>query len=206
MFSSIIDKKTRLVTNNGLKRSWFLVIASILSAIATYVAMAPSENSNKFIILILLNLDLILLISLIFVVTKRLVNIWSRKRSGQLGAQLHSRVVAMFSFLAAAPAVVLAIFGAIFFTVGIDNWFSSQVKNALNKSISVSDAYLEQTQNQIGNDSVDLAAILNNIGLFGINEDINIQEKSNLNKLLNTLAYERNFIEAIIFNKNLMIN
>ena len=202
MFSSIIDKKTKLVSNNGFKRSWILVIASILSAIATYAAMAPSENSNKFLILILLNLDLILLISLIFVVTKRLVNIWSRKRSGQLGAQLHSRVVAMFSFLAAAPAVVLAIFGAIFFTVGIDNWFSSQVKNALNKSISVSDAYLVQTQNQIGSDSVDLAAVLNNIGLFGMNEDINIQEKNNLNKMLNTLAYERNFTEVIIFNNN----
>tara|TARA_B100000686_G_scaffold229242_1_gene236634 strand:- start:6908 stop:9127 length:2220 start_codon:yes stop_codon:yes gene_type:complete len=202
VFSSIIDKKTKLVSNNGFKRSWILVIASILSAIATYAAMAPSENSNKFLILILLNLDLILLISLIFVVTKRLVNIWSRKRSGQLGAQLHSRVVAMFSFLAAAPAVVLAIFGAIFFTVGIDNWFSSQVKNALNKSISVSDAYLVQTQNQIGSDSVDLAAVLNNIGLFGMNEDINIQEKNNLNKMLNTLAYERNFTEVIIFNNN----
>ncbi len=79
MLSSVIDKKTRLATNNGLKRSWFLVIASILSAIATYAAMAPSENSNKFLILILLNLDLILLISLIIVITKRLVNIWSRK-------------------------------------------------------------------------------------------------------------------------------
>ena len=132
MFSSVIDKKAKIVPNNGLKRSWFLVIASILSAIATYAAMAPSENSNKFLILILLNLDLILLISLIIVITKRLVNIWSRKRSGQLGAQLHSRVVVMFSFLAAAPAVVVAIFGAVFFTVGIDNWFSSQVKNALN--------------------------------------------------------------------------
>ena len=202
MLSSIIDKKTRLATNNGLKRSWFLVIASILSAIATYAAMAPSENSNKFLILILLNLDLILLISLIIVITKRLVNIWSRKRSGQLGAQLHSRVVVMFSFLAAAPAVVVAIFGAIFFTVGIDNWFSSQVKNALNKSISVSEAYLAQTQNQIGAESVDLAVVINNLGLFGINKNFNIQEENNLNKMLNTLAYERNFTEIIIFNKN----
>ena len=79
MFSSIIDNKTKITTNNGLKRSGFS-FASILSAIATYVAMTPSENSNKFLILMLLNLDLILLISLILVVTKRLVNIWSRKK------------------------------------------------------------------------------------------------------------------------------
>ena len=202
MFSSIVDNKAKLTTNNGLKRSWFLVFASILSAIATYVAMTPSENSNKFLILILLNLDLILLISLILVVTKRLVNIWSRKKSGQLGAQLHSRVVVMFSFLAAAPAVIMAIFGAVFFTVGIDNWFSLQVKNALNKSISVSDAYLLQSQNQIGADSVDIAAVLNNLAIFGKNQILDVKEENDLNKILNTLAYERNFAELIIFNKN----
>ena len=202
MFSSIIDNKGKLTTNNGLKRSWFLVFASILSAIATYIAMTPSENSNKFLILILLNLDLILLISLILVVTKRLVNIWSRKKSGQLGAQLHSRVVVMFSFLAAAPAVIMAIFGAVFFTVGIDNWFSLQVKNALNKSISVSDAYLLQSQNQIGADSVDIAAVLNNLAIFGTNQILDVKEENDLNKILNTLAYERNFAELIIFNKN----
>ena len=202
MFSSIVDNKAKLTTNNGLKRSWFLVFASILSAIATYVAMTPSENSNKFLILILLNLDLILLISLILVVTKRLVNIWSRKKSGQLGAQLHSRVVVMFSFLAAAPAVIMAIFGAVFFTVGIDNWFSIQVKNALNKSISVSDAYLLQSQNQIGADSVDIAAVLNNLAIFGTNQILDVKEENDLNKILNTLAYERNFAELIIFNKN----
>ena len=176
MFSSVVDNKAKLTTNNGLKRSWFLVFASILSAIATYVAMTPSENSNKFLILILLNLDLILLISLILVVTKRLVNIWSRKKSGQLGAQLHSRVVVMFSFLAAAPAVIMAIFGAVFFTVGIDNWFSLQVKNALNKSISVSDAYLLQSQNQIGADSVDISAVLNNLSIFGTNQVLDVKE------------------------------
>ena len=202
MISSIIDNKGKLTTNNGLKRSWFLVFASILSAIATYVAMTPSENSNKFLILILLNLDLILLISLILVVTKRLVNIWSRKKSGQLGAQLHSRVVVMFSFLAAAPAIIMAIFGAVFFTVGIDNWFSLQVKNALNKSISVSDAYLLQSQNQIGADSVDIAAVLNNLAIFGKNQILDVKEENDLNKILNTLAYERNFAELIIFNKN----
>ena len=202
MFSSILKKKSKFSSNNGLKRSWFLVVASIVSAIATYIAMAPSENSNKFLILILLNLDLILLISLIVIITKRLVNIWSRKKSGQLGAQLHSRVVVMFSFLAAAPAIVMAIFGAIFFTIGIENWFSSQVKNALNKSISVSDAYLEQVQNQIGVDSSDIAAVINNLGYFNINKQLNVQEENNLNKLINKLSYERNFTEILIFNKN----
>ena len=115
MFSKFINNYKLNKSNSGLKRSWFLGGLSLLAGIATFIAMTPSGNANKLLILLLLNLDLILLISLIIIVTKRLVNIWSRKKSGQLGAQLHSKVVVMFSLLAAAPAIVVAIFGAIFF-------------------------------------------------------------------------------------------
>jgi len=145
VFSKFIKNYKLNKSDSGLKRSWLLGVLSLLSALATFIAMTPSGDANKFLILLLLNIDLILLISLIIIITKRLVNIWSRKKSGQLGAQLHSKVVVMFSLLAAAPAIVVAIFGAIFFTVGIDNWFSVQVQNALNKSLSVSDAYLESS-------------------------------------------------------------
>ena len=188
-------------SNNGVKRSWFLVIASLMSGMATYAAMTPSGDANKFLILLLLNLDLILLISLIIIITKRVVNIWSRKKSGQLGAQLHSRVVVMFSLLAAAPAIVVAIFGAIFFTVGIENWFSAQVKNALNKSLSVSEAYFEQGQRQISLDAVDIAGIMNTSGILNNINNLDIQKENNLKKFLNKLAYERNFTEVIIFDK-----
>ena len=188
-------------SNNGVKRSWFLVVASLISGMATYAAMTPSGDANKFLILLLLNLDLVLLISLIIIITKRVVNIWSRKKSGQLGAQLHSRVVVMFSLLAAAPTIVVAIFGAIFFTVGIENWFSAQVKNALNKSLSVSEAYFEQGQRQISLDAVDIAGIMNTSGILNNINNLDIQKENNLKKFLNKLAYERNFTEVIIFDK-----
>ena len=83
-------------SNSGLKRSWLLGFLSLISGLATFIAMTPSGNANKFLILLLLNIDLILLVSLIIIITKRIVNIWSRKKSGQLGAQLHSKVVVMF--------------------------------------------------------------------------------------------------------------
>ena len=202
MFSSFINNYKLNKSNSGLKRSWFLGIASVLSGLATFIAMTPSGNANKFLILLLLNLDLVLLISLIIIITKRLVNIWSRKKSGQLGAQLHSRVVVMFSILAAVPTIMVAIFGAIFFTIGIDNWFSSQVKNALNKSLSVSEAYIEQGQKQIGLHSIDIARIVNSSGILINIESLDIQKENNLKKFLNKIAYEKGLTELIIFDKN----
>jgi len=202
VFSSFINNYKLNKSNSGLKRSWFLGIASVVSGLATFIAMTPSGNANKFLILLLLNLDLVLLISLIIIITKRLVNIWSRKKSGQLGAQLHSRVVVMFSILAAVPTIMVAIFGAIFFTIGIDNWFSSQVKNALNKSLSVSEAYIEQGQKQIGLHSIDIARIVNSSGILINIESLDIQKENNLKKFLNKIAYEKGLTELIIFDKN----
>ena len=202
MFTSFIKNYKLNQTNSGFKRSWFLGILSMLSGLATFIAMTASGNANKFLILLLLNLDLVLLISLIIIITKRLVNIWSRKKSGQLGAQLHSKVVVMFCLLAAAPAIVVAIFGAIFFTVGIDNWFSSQVKNALTKSLSVSEAYVAQGQKQIGSDALDMAAIINTSGIIKDIKNLDVQKENNLNKFLNKIAYERGFTEFIILDEN----
>ena len=202
MFSKFIKNYKLNKSDSGLKRSWLLGVLSLLSALATFIAMTPSGDANKFLILLLLNIDLILLISLIIIITKRLVNIWSRKKSGQLGAQLHSKVVVMFSLLAAAPAIVVAIFGAIFFTVGIDNWFSAQVKNALNKSLSVSDAYLDQAQKQIGTDAIDIAGMINSSGILNGIEKLNVKKENDLKKFLNKIAYERSFTELIIFDEN----
>ena len=163
--------------------SWFLILSSIICGIATYVAMAPSGDSNRYLVLVLLNIDLVLLVTLTIIVTRNLVKLWSRKKSGQLGSQLHTRIVVIFSFLAAIPAVVVAIFGAIFFTVGIENWFSSRVESALNKSESVASAYLIQGQNQIGLEANDVANIINT-SVFNYNDIFALE------KLVNRIAFD----------------
>ena len=173
--------------------SWFLILSSIICGITTYIAMAPSGDSNRYLVLILLNIDLVLLITLTIIVTRNLVKLWSRKKSGQLGSQLHTRIVVIFSFLAAIPAVVVAIFGAIFFTVGIENWFSSRVESALNKSEAVASAYLIQGQNQIGLEANDIANIINS-SVF------NYSDIFALEKLVNSIAFERKLTEVIVYN------
>ena len=173
--------------------SWFLVLSSIICGIATYIAMAPSADSNRYLVLILLNIDLVLLVTLTIIIIRNLVKLWSRKKSGQLGSQLHTRIVVIFSFLAAIPAVIVAIFGAIFFTVGIENWFSSRVESALNKSESVASAYLIQGQNQIGLEANDVANIINTSVL-------NYDDVFALEKLVNRIAFERKLTEVIVYN------
>ena len=187
----IIKPKYRSKINKFI--SWFLIISSILFGIATYIAMTPSGDSNRYLVLTLLNIDLVLIVALVIVVTRNLIKLWSRKKNKQLGSQLHTRIVVFFSFLAAAPAVIVAIFGAIFFTVGIENWFSSRVEAALNKSESVANAYLIQGQRQIGLEAIDIANIVSTSNLINNNT-------LSLEKLVNHIAYERKLTEVVILS------
>ena len=187
----IIKPKYRSKINKFI--SWFLIISSILFGIATYIAMTPSGDSNRYLVLTLLNIDLVLIVALVIVVTRNLIKLWSRKKNKQLGSQLHTRIVVFFSFLAAAPAVIVAIFGAIFFTVGIENWFSSRVEAALNKSESVANAYLIQGQRQIGLEAIEIANIVSTSNLINNNT-------LSLEKLVNHIAYERKLTEVVILS------
>ena len=187
----IIKPKYRSKINKFI--SWFLIISSNLFGIATYIAMTPSGDSNRYLVLTLLNIDLVLIVALVIVVTRNLIKLWSRKKNKQLGSQLHTRIVVFFSFLAAAPAVIVAIFGAIFFTVGIENWFSSRVEAALNKSESVANAYLIQGQRQIGLEAIDIANIVSTSNLINNNT-------LSLEKLVNHIAYERKLTEVVILS------
>ncbi|MCB1581330.1 MAG: hypothetical protein KDJ32_10675, partial [Alphaproteobacteria bacterium] len=68
-----------------------LVIASIISGIATYGALTktpPFGNDPKTVIW-LLNLDLVLLLVLVGVVAQRLVGVWSGRKRGLAGSHLH---------------------------------------------------------------------------------------------------------------------
>src|SRR5690606_31849601 len=88
--------------------------------------------------------DLALLLLLGVVVARRLVMLWSERRRGSAGSRLHARLVVMFSLAAMVPAILVGTFSALFFTLGVDAWFSERVKTALDESAAVSQAYLDE--------------------------------------------------------------
>ncbi len=128
---------------------WLLAGAGSISGIGTYVVMSRSAEADPLLILVLLNVDLIFLVFLVGILARNAVKLWVRRRRGQPGARLHVQVVAIFSLIAAAPAIVVALFAAVFFTVGIEGWFSERVSSALTRSLAVAEAYVEENRKLI---------------------------------------------------------
>jgi two-component system nitrogen regulation sensor histidine kinase NtrY len=139
-----------------------LAAAALASGIATYLALtgAPPFGPGPRAVLILLNLDLVLLLALAALVAKRLVEVWLERRRGLAGSRLQVRLVGLFSLIAVAPTIIVAVFSYLFFSFGVEAWFSDKVRTAISESVAVADAYVREHQQAIRADALAMAADL----------------------------------------------
>ena len=63
----------------------------------------------------------------------------------------------LFSVVAVAPTIVVAVFATAFFHFGIQAWFNEPVRAALNESLQASRGYLEEHQNNIRSVALEMA-------------------------------------------------
>jgi two-component system nitrogen regulation sensor histidine kinase NtrY len=139
-----------------------LAAAALASGIATYLALtgAPPFGPRPGVVLTLLNLDLALLLILAALVAKRLFEVWARRRRGLAGSRLQVRLVGLFSLIAVLPTIIVAVFSYLFFTFGVESWFSDKVRTAISESVAVADAYVKEHQQAIRADALAMAADL----------------------------------------------
>jgi len=141
------------------KAAFALTAAAIASALVTYAALSgwgPFRTDFRS-ILILLNLDLVLFLALALIVARRVVRMWLERRRGSVGARLHTRLVLLFSLIAVTPTIIVSVFSAVFFSLGVQAWFSDRVRTALAESNAVAAAYLKEHQQTIRGDILAMA-------------------------------------------------
>lgn len=180
------------------KLAALLVFAVIASGIATYAALTetPPLGNDPDTVIWLLNLDFILLLMLVALIARRLVALWSGRKRGLAGSHMHVRLVYTFSILAAAPAIIMTVFSALFFHYGVQTWFSDRVQTAIHDSQAVATAYLEEHRQVIRADVLAMAHDIDRQASFFLsNEDA-------LEKAVQTQSLLRNFSEAIIFDSS----
>ncbi len=104
---------------------------------------SPPQSSN-IVFFLLINLNLILLVLLIFLVARNLVKLIFERRSRILGARLRTRLVLAFACLSLFPTVLLFLVAQGFFGSVIENWFSLRVQSAMRGSAQVASRYYQE--------------------------------------------------------------
>ena len=66
------------------------------------------------------------------------------RRRGRAAARLHVRIVALFSVIAAVPAILVAVVASVTLDRGLDRLFSTRTRAIIENSLIVADAYLQE--------------------------------------------------------------
>ena len=191
------------VLNRRFVRRMFLfayaVVTVILGAMTYSVLVGTGfgKEGDTFLSLnALLKIDVVLLLLGLIFLFRGLVRLWLRRRSGDAGAQLQSRVVMIFSVLALLPAVLLTVSSLILFDLGIDAWFSKKIRDAVKGSQEVAESYLHEHRNTIKTEVLSIARDLSETSKARALTDEDWQY------YLSLYARARAVSEAIIFNLN----
>lgn len=197
---SLMRQVARWAARVGLanKLSVVLTIAAVAAGIATYAALTetPPFGHETDTVYLLLNLDLVILLLLGALIARRVVGIWVERRRGRAGARLHIRLVALFSIVAVAPSILVAVFSALFFYFGVQSWFSERVSTAVNESLSVAEAYLEEHQKTLRADALSMANDLNR------EAPRLLSDPEYFDQFVSTQALLRGLTEALVFDSS----
>ncbi len=101
--------------------------------------------SNDVLIFGLININIILIILLIFLTVRNVVKLVFERRRGILGSKLRTKLVVAFVSLSLIPTVVLFLVSINFLSYSIDNWFNIKIGGALNQSLEVAQTYYQQS-------------------------------------------------------------
>jgi two-component system nitrogen regulation sensor histidine kinase NtrY len=141
--------KKALSPDSRRRRNEFIIIGilSILILIFTTIEMKFPQIggkipiANNIIIFSLININILLILLLIFLVIRNLVKLIFERKRKVLGAKLRTKLVVAFVSLSLVPTIILFFVAVGFITNSVDHWFSAQVEQSLQGSLEVAQSY-----------------------------------------------------------------
>jgi len=135
------------------------VCAALLSAIVTFLVLSDLTpiSPNQEVTIRLLAVNALTGLLLLGVIARDVWHVMQARRRGLAAARLHVRIVGLFSVIAAAPAVLVAIVASVTLDRGLDRLFSTRTKAMIGSSVMVTDVYMREHVNMVGRNVVAMA-------------------------------------------------
>lgn len=152
------DRQQAIVTAEmrRRRRERIIIVATILGiALLTFIETSLFSKETlvpdfrDVAIFGLININIILVILLIFLIVRNIVKLVYERRRGILGSKLRTKLVAAFVTLSLVPTFILFLVATNFLSYSIDNWFNIRVGGALNLSLEVAQNYYQQTSENV---------------------------------------------------------
>ena len=171
----------------------FALVAMIALSLALVRSGAKDTALSPPVIALLLVANLLPAIGLMVLLSRRLAI--KRAAAGGLGTgRLHTRLVALFSVVAAVPTVLVAIFASLLFQSGLEFWFSPKAQGMLENSVSVARATYDREVVRVFDETTTMSS-----DLAGYLRQIRLDDPRFGDAFARDQVLVRNLSEAIIF-------
>ena len=135
------------------REGWVILIAALMILLFAFFedilpdVAADYSLTNNIAFFLLVNINILLLVLLVFLVARNLLKLVLDRRRRILGSRLQGRLVLAFIGISLVPTVMLFLIAESFVTRSVDKWFDSQIVNALKGSLEISSTYYQNSAN-----------------------------------------------------------
>jgi two-component system nitrogen regulation sensor histidine kinase NtrY len=174
---------------------------ALSSALLTFVVLGgltPIVPTHE-VVVTLLFANAVTVVVLVAVIGREVWGVVQARRRGRAAARLHVRIVALFSVIAAVPAVLVAVVASVTLDRGLDRLFSQQTQSMIENSLIVADAYVREHVQFVRADSIAVAIELARAKpLFD-------QSREQFHQFLTVQASIRGLPAVMLLDKNLNV-
>src|SRR6516165_8682220 len=131
------------------------VFVALASAFTTFIVLAGLTpiNPTNDVVVTLLGVNALAVLLLLGIIGREVWHMVQARRRGRAAARLHVQIVALFSIIAALPAILVAVVASVTLDRGLDRLFSIRARAMIENSFIVADAYIREHAQSIRADA-----------------------------------------------------
>lgn len=137
-------------------------LAAAAISFAILVGATPIEPDNATTLALIIGINAAFILFLIALIGREVHRVLAARKRGKAASRLHVRIVAMFSLVAALPAILVAVIASITLDIGLDRWFEIRTKTIVNSSLSIAEAYVQENARNLQGTTLSMAYDLDN--------------------------------------------
>ncbi len=152
---------------------------------------------SNVLIFALMNINVILLLLLLYLVTRNVVKLIFEHKRNIFGHRLRTKLVLTFIALSLLPTIVLFGLASQFISTSMEYWYNIQVEQSLKKSLEVGKSLYQTATNSGLAASSQLSELITRDGLLSKGK------RKQLVKLMQETRFAHNFNEIALYSKDL---
>ncbi len=156
-----------IVSGRRISRSIGLVVVltALITSVGSFLILTgqTSIEPSPFVVRGAGVVNGLVVLLLVAIVAYEATGLWIARRRGRAAARLHIRIVLLFSFIAALPAILMVVIASVTLNKGLDRWFSVRTEAIIDTSRAVAQAYVNEHSRMLGLDLLAIAGEFNRV-------------------------------------------